>query len=97
MLAAPEPMGFGKPPVCVQAKSGASALDRPTLDQLIGLMQKVQASHGLLVSWGGFKSSLDKEEATRFFRVRRWDQGGLIDQGLAHDDNHSAGLCAERP
>lgn len=40
------------------------------LDQLIGAMQNVQASHGLLVSWGGFKSSVDKEEATQFFRVR---------------------------
>ena len=34
--------------VCVQVKSGDSALDRPTPDQLIGTMQNVQASHGLL-------------------------------------------------
>ena len=60
ILAAPEPMGFGEPRVCVQVKSGDSPLDRPTLDQLIGVMQNVQASHGLLVSWGGFKSSIDK-------------------------------------
>jgi len=39
----------------------------------------VQASHGLLVSWGGFKSSVDKEEATQFFRVRLWDQADIID------------------
>jgi len=70
ILASPEPMGFGEPRVCVQVKSGDSTLDRPTLDQLIGVMQNVQASHGLLVSWGGFKSSVDKEEATQFFRVR---------------------------
>jgi len=100
IMAAPEPGGFGKPPVCMQVKSGDSAwfrLDRPRLDQLIGLMQKVQISHGLLISWSGSKSSLDKEEATRFFRVRRWDQGGLIDQVLAQDDNHSAGFCAGLP
>ena len=36
-------MGFGEPRVCVQVKSGDSALDRPTLDQLIGVMQNVQA------------------------------------------------------
>ena len=86
ILAAPEPMGFGEPRVCVQVKSGDSPLDRPTLDQLIGVMQNVQASQGLLVSWGGFKSSVDKEEATQFFRVRLWDQGDLIDQVLAHYD-----------
>ena len=84
LLAAPEPMGFGKPRVCVQVKSGDSPLDRPTLDQLIGVMQNVQADHGLLVSWGGFKSSVDREEATQFFRVRLWDQGDIIDQVLAN-------------
>lgn len=84
LLAAPEPMGFGQPRVCVQVKSGDSPLDRPTLDQLIGVMSNVQAEHGLLVSWGGFKSSVDREEATQFFRVRLWDQGDIIDQVLAN-------------
>lgn len=97
ILAAPEPMGFGEPRVCVQVKSGDSALDRPTLDQLIGVMQNVQASHGLLVSWGGFKSSVDKEEATQFFRVRLWDQGDLIDQVLAHYDKLDEEIRAELP
>lgn len=97
ILAAPEPMGFGEPHVCVQVKSGDSALDRPTLDQLIGVMQNVQASHGLLVSWGGFKSSVDKEEATQFFRVRLWDQGDLIDQVLAHHDKLDEDIRTELP
>ena len=97
ILAAPEPMGFGEPRVCVQVKSGDSALDRPTLDQLIGVMQNVQASHGLLVSWGGFKSSVDKEEATQFFRVRLWDQGDLIDEVLAHYDRLDEDIRAELP
>lgn len=97
ILAAPEPMGFGEPRVCVQVKSGDSALDRPTLDQLIGVMQNVQASHGLLVSWGGFKSSVDKEEATQFFRVRLWDQGDLIDQVLLHYDRLDEEIKVELP
>jgi restriction system protein len=97
ILAAPEPMGFGDPRVCVQVKSGDSALDRPTLDQLIGVMQNVQASHGLLVSWGGFKSSIDKEEATQFFRVRLWDQGDLIDQVLSNYDRLDEEIRTELP
>ena len=97
ILAAPEPMGFGEPRVCVQVKSGDSALDRPTLDQLIGVMQNVQASHGLLVSWGGFKSSVDKEEATQFFRVRLWDQGDLINQVLEHYDQLDEDIRTELP
>lgn len=97
ILAAPEPMGFGEPRLCVQVKSGDSPLDRPTLDQLIGAMQNVQASHGLMVSWGGFKSSVDKEEATQFFRVRLWDQGDLIDQVLAHYDKLDEEIKTELP
>ena len=49
-------------------------------------MQNVQAKQGLLVSWGGFKSSVDKEKASQFFRVRLWDQKDLIEQLLAHYD-----------
>lgn len=97
ILAAPEPMGFGEPRVCVQVKSGDSALDRPTLDQLLGVMQNVQASHGLLVSWGGFKASIDKEEATQFFRVRLWDQGELINQVLEYYDKLDEDIRAELP
>ena len=77
ILAAQGALGFGEPRICVQVKSGDSPLDRPTLDQLIGTMQNVQAKQGLLVSWGGFKSSVDKEEANQFFRVRLWDQKDL--------------------
>lgn len=47
-------------------------------------MQNVQADLGLLVSWGGFKSSVDREKAAQFFRVRLWDQGNIIDQVLAN-------------
>ena len=97
ILAAPEPMGFGEPRVCVQVKSGDSALDRPTMDQLIGVMQNVQATQGLLVSWGGFKSSVDKEKATQFFRVRLWDQGDLIEQVLVHYDKLDEDIRTELP
>jgi len=57
-----------------------AAIDRPTLDQLIGAMQNVQADQGLFVSWGGFKSSVDREVPAQFFRVRLWDQKALIEQ-----------------
>ena len=97
ILAAPAPMGFGAPRLCVQVKSGDSPLDRPTLDQLIGVMQNVQASHGLLVSWGGFKASIDREKATQFFRVRLWDQDDLIDQVLGNYDKLDEDLRADLP
>ncbi|MCP4713385.1 MAG: restriction endonuclease [Planctomycetes bacterium] len=97
ILAAAGPLGFGEPRICVQVKSGDGTLDRPTLDQLIGTMQNVQAHQGLLVSWGGFKSSVDKEEASQFFRVRLWDQKELISQLLEHYDKLDDDLRADLP
>lgn len=60
-------------------------------------MQNVQAEQGLLVAWGGFKSSVDREVATQFFRVRLWDQDDLIDQLLEHYQKLDADLRAELP
>jgi restriction system protein len=60
-------------------------------------MQNVQAEQGLLVSWGGFKSSIDKEIPAQFFRVRLWNQKDLIDQLLEHYDKLDADLRSELP
>ena len=38
ILAAPGPLGFGKPRICIQVKSQDSPVDSPTLNQLIGSM-----------------------------------------------------------
>jgi restriction system protein len=69
----------------------------PTLNQLIGAMQNVSAEQGLLVAWGDFKSSIDKEAAAQFFRVRLWDQDDLIEQVLVHYDELRSDLRAESP
>jgi len=97
ILAAPGPLGFGRPRICVQVKSSDMAVDRPTLDQLVGTMQNVQAEQGLLVSWGGFRSSIDKETAHHFFRVRLWDQDDLIDQLLEQYDGLAEDLRTQLP
>jgi restriction system protein len=97
IMAAPGSLGFGQPRVVVQVKSGDSPVDRATVDQLIGTMQNVHAEQGLFVSWGGFKSSVEKETARQFFRVRLWDQKALIDQILANYDKLDEDLRAELP
>lgn len=97
ILAAPGPLGFGRPRICVQVKSQESPVDRPTLDQLIGTMQNVQADQGLLVSWGGFKSSVDRETASQFFRVRLWDQDALVNALLEHYHQLDEDLRADIP
>jgi restriction system protein len=60
-------------------------------------MQNVQAQQGLLVSWGGFKTSVEKETAAQFFRVRLWDQDDLIDQILGHYDSLDPEIRVELP
>lgn len=97
ILAAPGLLGFGAPRICVQVKSGDAPVDTPTLNQLIGSMQNVQADQGLLVSWGGFKSSVDKEVPTHFFQVRLWDQDDLVDALLANYDKMGEDLRADIP
>jgi restriction system protein len=97
LLAAPGPLGYGQPRIVVQVKSGDTPVDRPTVDQLVGVMHNVQADLGLFVSWGGFKSSVDRENARQFFRVRLWDQNALIDQILEHYDKLDEDLRAELP
>lgn len=97
LLAAPGPLGFEEPRIVVQVKSQQAPLDRPTLDQLLGTMSNVQADRGLLVSWGGFKSSVRREEAQQFFRVRLWDSDDLLDQLFALYDKLDDDLKAEIP
>ena len=97
ILAAPDALGFGSPRICVQVKSTDTPLDRPTLDQLIGTMQNVRADKGLLVSWGGFKSTVDREVPNQFFRVRLWDRNEIIEQLLKHYDKLDEDLRAEIP
>jgi restriction system protein len=97
LLAATGPLGFGSPKICVQVKTGDSPVDRPTLDQLIGAMQNFSAEQGLLVPWGGFKSSVDKEIPSQFFRVRLWDQDEIIEELLNAYDKIDEEIKADLP
>ena len=97
ILAAPGTFGFSEPRICVQVKSQQSPIERTVLDALGGVMKKVNATHGLLVCWGGFKSSIDRDETQQFFHVRLWDADDLIDELLGVYDKLDADLRALVP
>jgi restriction system protein len=97
ILAAPGALGFENPRLCVQVKSGDSQVDHPTYSQLLGSMTSSHAEHGLLVSWAGFKGSVEKDNATQFFKIRLWNQDDLIRALLANYHNLSPDLKAELP
>ncbi|VEN74310.1 Restriction endonuclease [Candidatus Desulfarcum epimagneticum] len=97
LLAGPGALGFESPKICVQVKTGDTPVDRPTLDQLIGAMQNFGAESGLLVSWSGFKRSVDRELPSQFFRVRLWDQDALIEELLESYEKLDDEIKAELP
>ncbi len=86
ILASSGIMGFGSPKICVQVKSSDAPVDRTVLDQLGGVMKKVNADYGLLVSWSGYKSSVIKENALQFFNIRLWTHKEVIEEFLKHYD-----------
>lgn len=87
ILAARGSLGFDAPRLCVQVKSSDSPVSREILDQLQGVMQKFNADHGLLVSWGGFKSTVEREAKRLYFNVRLWNDQDLVRelQAVYHD------------
>ncbi len=97
ILAGTGPMGFGQPRLCVQVKSSASPADVTTLRGLQGVLQNFHAEQGLLVCWGGFKSSVIQEARQNFFTIRLWDSGDLLAMILKNHDKFSDELKAELP
>jgi restriction system protein len=72
-------MGFEAPRLVVQVKSSESPVDVRVLRELQGVMRNFGADRGLLVSWGGFKSSVYVEARQLFFEIRLWDADDLIE------------------
>jgi restriction system protein len=97
ILAGMGTLGFGSPQLCVEVKSQDSPVDRPTVDKLIAAMKKFNAKQGLFVSWGGFKSTVQKELAATFFELRLWTKKDLLDALFAHYDKLDEDLKAELP
>lgn len=97
ILAGAGPLGFGSPRLCVEVKSQSSPIDRPTVDKLLGAVQKFGADEGLFVSWSGFKNNVQKELAASFFKVRLWSQMELLEQLFANYDRFDDDLKAEFP
>ncbi len=75
-------MGFGQPRLCVQVKSGRSAVTRPEYDQLRGNINTFGANHGLLVSLGDFTRDVRVENERSFFQIRLWGPNDLVNKLL---------------
>lgn len=97
IIAGRGPMGFDRPRLCVQVKSGSSPVDVKVLRELQGILRRFGAEQGLLVSWGGFKQSVYGEARQLFFEIRLWDAGKLVDAVLNLYEQFPEDLRAELP
>jgi len=97
ILAAGGPLGFDEPKICVQVKSSSSSIDVVVVRELQGVLQKVRATQGLLVSWGGFTNIALKEARDAYFSIRLWDQDKLLDHLFKYYDRFDDDLKAELP
>jgi restriction system protein len=90
-------LGFEGPRLVVQVKSGNIVADQPTLQSLIGAVQDAHADHGLLVCWGGFKSTVKARRNELFFRIRLWDRTRVVDALLEIYDRLPEEFRADLP
>ncbi|MEE9302555.1 MAG: restriction endonuclease [Thiotrichaceae bacterium] len=90
-------MGFDTPRLAVQVKSSDSALDVTVLRELQGVMRNFRADQGLIVSWGGYKTTTLKEATKVFFEVRLWDSDDVVRFIQEHYDSLSDSIQAELP
>lgn len=71
-------LGYEPPRLAVQVKSSDAPVGASVFNELQGAITNFGADQGLLVSWGGYKGSVEKEAARHFFKMRIWDADMLV-------------------
>lgn len=91
------PLGLSEPRICVQVKSQKSTVGVDVYRQLKGTMSSINASHGLLVSWAGFKNTVEKEARKDAFQIKLWGPQQLIEQLLKNYEKIDPEIKAKMP
>ena len=89
--------GFEKPFICVQVKTTENPVGKDTLDRLIGTMSNYGADYGILVSWNGFKNTVENVRSKQFFKVKLWDESIIIKEILENYDGLSEEYKSQIP
>ncbi len=97
ILAGKGMLGFDQPRLAVQVKSSDSPVDVKVLRELQGVLKNFGAEQGLLVSWGGYKSSVHKEAARLHFEIRLWDSSDVVELIQNHYTSFDDELQSELP
>ncbi len=91
------PLGFDPPRLIVQVKGGDAQQDVKVIRELRGVMTDIGVEHGLFVAWGGFKRTVEREARERYFEIRLWDAGDVIQAVQQHYDQLPDAIRAELP
>lgn len=81
------PLGLESPRICVQVKSSDEPADVGVLRELQGVLSSFGAEIGLIISWGGFKRSVEREARRHFFKTKLWDADDLLEAVLENYDH----------
>ena len=90
-------LGFEPPRLAAQVKSSNSPVDVSVLRELQGVMSTFGADLGLIVAWGGYKGTVEKEATRQFFKIRLWDANDLVQMLQEYYDNLPDAIQAELP
>ena len=90
-------LGFGHPRLCVQVKSGRSAVDLAEYNRLQGNIGSYGAEHGLLVSLSDFTRSVRNENERSYFQIRLWGPNEIVDRLLDTYDQLPEDIRSEIP
>lgn len=90
-------IGFDQPRIAVQVKSSDAPIDVSVVRELQGVMSSFGADMGLIVSWGGYKGTVEKEAARQFFKIRLWDADNLVRMLEENYDKLPEEIQAELP
>jgi restriction system protein len=97
IIAGKGPLGFDAPRLVVQVKSSNSPLGETVLRELQGVIRNFGAQQGLLVAWGGYKSTVLKEAARHYFEIRLWDSEELVRMLQTHYEGLPESIQADLP
>jgi restriction system protein len=97
ILAGSGPLGFDPPRLAVQVKSGQSPVDITIVREFSGVMSRFGAEHGLVVSWSGFRGTVERETAQDYFKIRLWDAEDLVKNIQNYYDRLPEDIQAELP
>ena len=97
IIAGSGPLGLDSPRLCVQVKSGNDPINVNVLRELQGVISNFGAEHGLLVSWGGFRSSVHQEARRKFFQIRLWNADEFVRNLLSNYEKLPDEIQTELP